>query len=185
MNEGLGRSEKESDESPGKPLEAELGNGNVSAARLKMAARRQRVFELKCRGFSVAHICKKLAEEGYSCSENTIYNDLHSDAAGEFLDELIRQQLVDITVARQEHPVAAMKYRDLLIERLLPHNHVENSVKVDVNVNQKPERNLTHELLADYERIVKSTVVGDIQRNSPKQPVDSSKADSEADTVSE
>jgi len=166
-------------------VEAEGKESSFSAAQLKMASRRRRVLEFKCRGFSVPQICAKLNEDGYVCSESTIYNDLHSDAAGEVVEELIRQQLIDITFARQDHPVAAMRFRDLLIEKLLPEKNVGNNVRVNVNVNQQPERTLASELLANYERIVKAGEVGDIQRNNIKQPLDSSKANPQADAVPE
>ncbi len=138
-----------------------------------VAARRLRVFELKCRGFTARQICEKLTEEGIVCSENEVYNDLRSEAVVAFVEELVRQQLLDITLARQDDLEAALKYRDLLIEKLLPQKSVESNVKVNVSVGQQ-QGTSTADLLERYERLVKSGVVGNIPANHTEESVDHS-----------
>jgi len=85
---------------------------------LKQLSRRRRVIELRCLGLTIPQIRDKLAEEGWKASEHTVWNDLHSEDVTEFIEELIRRQLADITLA--EEPSLKMKYRDLLLDKLMP-----------------------------------------------------------------
>ncbi len=119
---------------------------NHSIVDIKIASRRRRVFELRCLGLKIPQIVEKMAEEGQLWSESTIKGDLRSDAALEFLEELQRQQLVDIALAKSRK--LKLEYRDRMIERFWPRKspealfNVTNVVQMeqDVTINLLLER---------------------------------------------
>jgi Fe2+ or Zn2+ uptake regulation protein len=116
-----------------------------SVAELKITARRRRVFELRCRGFTIPQIAEKLKEEGQLWSEDTIYSDLHSDQAREFLEELQRQQLADITLTKSRK--LKLVFRDRMIERFTPRKSPDVAI---VNVNQQTTVKQQDNLLEEY-----------------------------------
>lgn len=86
---------------------------------IKYSARQNRVFELRVLGLTIPQIKQKMNEENYRISERTIWSELHSDAAQQFVNELIRRQLADITLADEDLSLR-LKYRDKLIDKFLP-----------------------------------------------------------------
>jgi hypothetical protein len=53
-----------------------------------------------------------------SVSKKTVYRHRHSLTAQEIIEELMRQQLRDIALCQS--PTAKMKYRDKLLDKLIP-----------------------------------------------------------------
>lgn len=141
-----------------------------TTAELKIANRRRRVFELRCAGLKISQICEKLREEGQIWSERTVWSDLHSDQAGELIDELVRQQLSDIALCEDDYAIR-LKFRDLLIEKLLPR---KPSVKVDVNVGEKTDVAVSSgsDLLAEYDRHLRKVQAANLHQIHPEEPVD-------------
>lgn len=86
----------------------------------RQARRTQRIIQLQIAGLTQSEIVVQLREEGFPISERTISRTFKTPQHQVFLDELIRQQLQDITLNRQSNPEAAMKYRDGLLEKLIP-----------------------------------------------------------------
>lgn len=60
-----------------------------------------------------------MREEGFSTSKRTVWADLHSATAEEFIEELKRRQLADIALAGDNYEIR-LKYRDLLLDKLMP-----------------------------------------------------------------
>ncbi len=96
------------------------------------AARRRRVkkaLELATAGMTIPEISARLIKEGHAASERTVGKDLRGVEAQEYLDELIRKQLTDITIEKDSN--LRMKYRGQIIMRLLPAK-VEQKVQGEV-----------------------------------------------------
>lgn len=91
---------------------------------------------------ATAEETRKHVEEvyGYAPTLNTIYAHRHSVTTEQIVDELLRQQERDITKA--ESPALRMKYRDLLLAKLMPlkvEQHIDGgeSFKVEIVDNSK------------------------------------------------
>lgn len=84
----------------------------VPKSNLSRFVRRRRVIELKAQGLTIEEISKQL-----SCSEKTIDRDLKSQDVQKFLDELVRQQILDIKKAKLP---TRLNYRSDLLDKLLP-----------------------------------------------------------------
>jgi hypothetical protein len=138
-------------------------------------ARRRRVFELRCLGYKIPQIVEKLAEEGKRWSENTIKADLHSADAGEFLEELQRQQFADIALSRSRR--LKLEFRDRMIERFTPRKSPDVAVNMQNNIQLQGEQPLS-ELLAKYDAILNE----EAQAGVPKQNL---RADGSEKQVSE
>ena len=101
--------------------------GGSKAARKR---RVKRVLELSTSGMTIPQISAALKKEGiHAFSERTVWDDLNSVEAQEYLDELIRKQLSDITIEKSSN--LRMKYRGQLIMRLLP-SKVEQKVEGEI-----------------------------------------------------
>jgi signal recognition particle GTPase len=74
-------------------------------------------------------IKEKLTEEGWKISEHTVFDDLHSETADEFLEELKRQQLADITRAQTDYKTR-LQYRGQMIEILTPKQTINKNEQV-------------------------------------------------------
>ena len=71
----------------------------------------------------------------------TVYRHRHSITAQQIIDELMRKQMRDI--AKEDNSDLRMKYRDKLLEKLIPHRieelsiqHIEEKVTIDVTENE-------------------------------------------------
>ena len=89
------------------------------ASKLKQIKRQQRVLELRCKGLTIPEITKKLHEEQWKCGEHTVWKDLHSKTAEDFIEELKRQQLADITQCGKDYKTR-LQYRADMLDKLLP-----------------------------------------------------------------
>lgn len=87
-------------------------------------------------GFTAEETVRAVEEwKGITIALNTVYRHRHGITAQQIIDELIRKQLRDI--AKDDNSDLRMKYRDKLLDKLIPHRieamskHVE---QVDVHV---------------------------------------------------
>ena len=80
--------------------------------KLRKAARRRKVIQLKADGYLIEDIAKQL-----NVSEKTVDRDLASQDTQQFTNELIRQQILDI---KQSKPAIRLHYRSDLLDKLLP-----------------------------------------------------------------
>lgn len=123
--------------------------GGSSAARKR---RVKRVLELSTSGMTIPQISAALKKEGiHAFSERTVWADLNSVEAKEYLDELIRKQLTDITTEKDSN--LRMKYRGQLIMRLLP-SKVEQKVEGDI-ITYNVESLLDRMLESDADKVLK------------------------------
>lgn len=100
--------------------------GGSKAAR---ARRVRRVLELSTAGMIISEISSKMIAEGYAASVRTVKKDLHSIEAKAYLEEILRKQLTDITIADIE---LRLKYRGKLLDKLLP-SKIEQKVEGQVH----------------------------------------------------
>lgn len=107
----------------------------ASNEQIKTDSRLARALELKIRGLTYAEISKRMTEEGYNkVSLRTINRLLNSLEAQNYVEELKRLQLRDITIA--EIPLR-LKYRDKLLDKLMPRKveqRVSGDLKQDIEV---------------------------------------------------
>ena len=140
----------------------------MTNSRLKQTVRRQRVIGLRCVGLTQAQICEKLREDGFSISERTVWADLHSATAEEFIEELKRRQLADITLASDDYEVR-LKYRDLLLDKIMPRKvEQKTESKVDVIVNDGKD---IASLLAKYDTLFNGVEKASPPQNSPAEQI--------------
>ena len=155
-----------------------------SGLELQIASRRRLVIEYKKLGLRILEIQQAIAEKtGVTWSEMTIRRDLSSITAEEELEELNRQQYRDI--ARESDSKVRMEYRDRQIERLMPRKSPE--VQVNVANQIKVEKDVTSNLLAEYEQIVAASVgaqAGDLQADRSGESVHKAEADGKASKIS-
>jgi hypothetical protein len=85
---------------------------NVPKPKLKQTVRRRRIVELRAKGWKIDKIAIELG-----VNEKTVDRDLQSEDVQKFVDELIRQQLLDITESELK---TRLKYRGFLLSMLLP-----------------------------------------------------------------
>jgi len=93
---------------------------------LKTEIRRRRVIELHVQGSTIPEIVQKLNAENIKVSEKTVWNDLHSEMAEDYLTpfskELIRKQNKDIEDEKDSQ--FRIRARDRLIGRVLPRRQI-------------------------------------------------------------
>jgi DNA-binding transcriptional MerR regulator len=108
---------------------------------IKQIQRRNRTLELRCKGLTIPQINKALHDEHYATSEHTVFDDIHSQTADDFLEELKRQQLIDITKANEDYKTR-LQYRGQMIEILSPKQNInknEQIGKIVVEVVDPPD----------------------------------------------
>ena len=83
----------------------------------------QKIVEYWALGFTAEETRVALMEkyEIHPCLD-TIYRHRHSLTAQDLIDELLRQQERSILKAESEDRALAMKYRDKLLDKLMPHH---------------------------------------------------------------
>jgi hypothetical protein len=141
----------------------------MTNSELKREVRKRRVIELRCVGLTQAQICEKLREDGFSISERTVWEDLHSATAEEFIEELKRRQLADITLASDDYEIR-LKYRDLLLDKIMPRKvEQKTESKVDVIVNDGKD---IASLLAKYDTLFNGVEKTTPPQDSPPKQVD-------------
>ena len=146
----------------------------------KVDLRRRRVFELRCRGFTIPAIYEKLREEGIFACEKTIWSDLHSDQLQGFIEELLRRQFADMELSGSYK--LKLEYRDRILERMMP-SKPENSLTV--NVNSQSNTKVVSDLLAEYREVIAEAAAssGDISEHNSSEPLDPSKTDTKASKI--
>jgi hypothetical protein len=81
----------------------------------------EKIVEYWALGFSAEETKQALLEKfEIKVCLNTIYKHRHSLTGQDLIDELIRRQERAITKADADNPALAMKYRDKLLEKLIP-----------------------------------------------------------------
>lgn len=141
----------------------------MTNSRLKQTVRRQRVIGLRCVGLTQAQICEKLREEGFRTSERTVWADLHSATAEDFIEELKRRQLADIALAGDDYEIR-LKYRDLLLDKIMPRK-VEQKTESKIAVVVDDGKDVAT-LLAKYDPLFNRVEKTAPTQNSPDQQVD-------------
>lgn len=125
---------------------------------LRMEVRRRRVIELHVQGDTIPEIVQKLTTENIKTSERTVWEDLHSEMAEDYLspfaEELIRKQNKDIEATT--NPNVRLRARDRLIGRVLPRRQI---IKTEVKGSPGMDagdamHSLAEKLFADDAHIV-------------------------------
>ncbi len=91
----------------------------------------RRVLELSTSGMTIPDISTMMKGEGYAASEHTVFNDLHSVEAEDYLAEILRKQLTDITIAKIG---LRLKYRGKLLDNLMP-KKIEQKLEATGDLN--------------------------------------------------
>jgi hypothetical protein len=90
-------------------------------------SKRVRIVELKLRGFTAVDVAERMRSEGYSkVSERTVerlWAEVRREESGfswsgDMIEELLRQQLAEITIVDERS--LKLKYRDRLLDKLMP-----------------------------------------------------------------
>jgi len=100
----------------------------MTGSKANRARRLRRVLELSTSGMTIPDISDMMKEEGFKASERTVWNDLNSTEAKDYLEEILRKQLTDITIADIG---LRLKYRGKLLDKLLP-SKIEQKVEGEV-----------------------------------------------------
>ena len=169
-----------------------------SEADLKRLARRKIVFDERSKGATEDEIYEILRQKAYPACKKTIWNDLHSDQAVAFTEELQRVQFRDIALLRafalQDRAApdlkalaAAIQARGLMIKYIMPQPE-KSRVKVEVNVKQQQSVKVeTKDMLAEYEQVLAEAAgaqTGNIPEDHPGEPVHKTEANSKASEIS-
>jgi len=101
----------------------------MGGSKAQRKRRVRRVLELRTMGMTILDISKVMKGEGYAASERTVWSDLNSVEAKEYLDEILLKQLRDIALADIG---LRLKHRGNLIDKLLP-SKIEGEVQGDLN----------------------------------------------------
>lgn len=120
---------------------------------LKQLQRRRRIIELRCSGLTIPRICENLRENGLKISERTVWSDLHSSTTKDFVEELLRKQLADLTLLGDDY-ATRLKYRDQLLDKLMP-RHIEQKTEEKMQLETRgweADPELKRALLEEAER---------------------------------
>lgn len=107
------------------------------------------MFELRVTGLTIPQISRQLRGEGYRAGEKTVWSDLHTDEAKAFIEELLRKQFADITLAGEDLELR-LRFRDKLLDKFMPQlikKKIEGELKVDAGSDVK-------ELLEQYNKLI-------------------------------
>jgi len=109
---------------------------------LKTETRRRRAIELHVQGANIPEIVQKLNAENIKVSERTIWSDLHSEMADDYLSpfakELIRRQAK--AIEEHKNPLVKLRYRDRLIGKVLPRREISKiELKGDLKIDEQPD----------------------------------------------
>jgi hypothetical protein len=130
-------------------------------------------------GFTAEETVRTINEKkGVLIGLATIYRKRHSLTAQQIIEELMLKQMRDI--AEEEDSDLRMKYRDKLLEKLVP-QRIEAFEKREVNVNTTVTN--IDASLRDYQWALEEAARLNLQSNSKRQQVDSAQAAPEANPV--
>ncbi len=115
----------------------------------------EKIVDLQALGFSASETVDYLRSKNkVRIGINTVYRHRKSATAREIVDELIRRQERAIATEEAHNPALAMKYRDKLLDKLLP-LRIEQTVDQTVTLTGMPwmlDPNAKKAFLADAER---------------------------------
>ncbi len=123
----------------------------MGGSKAQRKRRVRRVLELSTSGMTIPDISEMMKSEGYAASERTVWGDLNSIEAQDYLEEILRKQLTDITIAEIG---LRLKYRGRLLDKLLP-SRIEQRVEGEVrtyDVEALLDRALKQEELLEKNR---------------------------------
>jgi len=100
----------------------------MGGSKAQRKRRVRRVLELSTSGMTIPDISDMMKGEGYAASERTVWSDLNSVEAQEYLEEVLRKQLTDITIADIG---LRLKYRGKLLDKLMP-SKIEQKIESEV-----------------------------------------------------
>jgi len=89
----------------------------MGGSKAQRKRRVRRVLELSTAGMTIPDISDMMKDEGFAASERTVWNDLNSVEAKDYLAEILRKQLTDITIADIG---LRLKFRGKLLDNLMP-----------------------------------------------------------------
>jgi non-homologous end joining protein Ku len=123
----------------------------------KVISRRLKVIGYAAQGFTIPEIVLKLNEESIVTSPKTVWLDLHSEMAEDYLSplakELIRKQMKEIEA--HQNPTIKLRYRDKLIGRVLPRREIIKQEIRDLREIEQPN-NIRDFTLEEREEIRKA-----------------------------
>lgn len=111
----------------------------------------KRIVELWALGASAEETVKRMRDEGFKIAIASVYRHRHSITASQMVEEITRRQLRDI--AQADMPLA-LKYRDKLLEKMMPHK-IEQHLDAQVNYPVMPfelDPEIKAILIASHER---------------------------------
>ena len=136
----------------------------------------QHIVEMWGLGFTAEETRRALREQ-YSVHVGlaTVYRKRHSITAQIMIDELMRKQMRDI--ARSDTAESRMKYRDKLLEKLIP-QRIESVTEATLK-HVEEKRDVT--IIAEYTRAIDSAVDRDIKALRARKQVDTPRANTKTD----
>ena len=139
--------------------------------KVKETARRKRVLELRTRGLTIEGIKEVLkTQDGIDVAYITVKRDLQSVQANEFSDELVRQQLADITTSNE--PRLRLEFRDRILDKIIPRRaKIQQNIKQEVSGDLKVGADID-QLIAQYSSVIENVANRDLQKNNPREQVD-------------
>jgi len=100
----------------------------MGGSKAQRKRRVRRVLELSTSGMTIPDISALMKTEGFAASERTVWSDLNSIEAKDYLAEILRKQLTDISLA----PInLRLQYRGKLLDKLMP-SKIEQKVEGEV-----------------------------------------------------
>ena len=130
----------------------------------------QRIVNLWGIGASAEETVTALRDEDVKISLHCVYNIRRGLTAQQMIDELQREQQRDI--AKCDTPALKMKYRDLLLAKLIPQQ--KDRIEVNVNATASSTSESTVKLLSEYDALIAAEMAkekSNIQPDSPPEQV--------------
>ena len=126
--------------------------------KLRKLSRIRKVLEKRAKGQTIEQISLSL-----NVSEKTVDRDLKSETVQAFLDELVQQQIIDITSAVDIN--TRLTYRSDLLDKLLPK---KQEIKQDVSYADNRENNELLKLITSIDKqLIKTTILSTDNTEEP------------------
>ena len=122
----------------------------MGGSKAQRKRRVRRVLELSTSGMTIPDISAMMKKEGFAASERTVWSDLNGIEAKDYMEEILRKQLTDITIA---DIALRLQYRGKLLDKLLP-SKIEQ--KVEGQVHTYDIESLLDKMIRDEEILKKN-----------------------------